>query len=246
MSLHSETRKSLKILHLDEHLVVVDKPPGVLSAPGRGKDPSVADLLRQGPEIASEDPLRIVHRLDRDASGVLLLARTLEAQRHLVRQFAERTVEKVYLAMVSGYVPGHGEVDLRLTFDRRRDRVIASESRGKEAVTRYRVHQRLAGNTLLECRPLTGRTHQIRAHLAAIGYPLTVDPRYGGGQAVYLSQYKASYRPSGRREERPLIDRLTLHAASLRFEHPAGPTQTVTAELPKDFQAAVRQLGRLV
>ena len=106
--------------------------------------------------------------------------------------------------------------------------------------------QRLVGNTWLECRPQTGRTHQIRAHLAAIGHPLSVDPLYGGGQAVLLSHYKPGYQPNRRREERPLVNRLTLHAARIRFEHPAT-RQPVSFEspLPKDLRATLRQLGRL-
>ncbi|MCK4342187.1 MAG: RluA family pseudouridine synthase [Phycisphaerae bacterium] len=237
----------LKILHLDPDLVAVDKPPGVLSAPGRGDYISAAELLRAGPELDKNDPLRIVHRLDREASGVLVFARTRPAQQHLVQQFAQRRVEKVYYALVTGYVAGDGEIDLPLRFDRRLNRVHAAKGRGKPSLTRYRVIQRVAGNTLLECQLITGRMHQIRAHLAAIGHPLTVDPLYGGGQAVLLSYYKPGYKPSGRRPERPLIARLTLHAARLGFEHPvSGAELILESPLPKDFRAAVSQLSRLV
>ena len=239
--------KTPEILHLDAEVVVVDKPPHVLSAPGRGAEATMAELLRRRPELADNSALRIVHRLDRDASGVLIYARTLGAQRHLVSQFAGRRVEKMYYALVSGYVEHDGEVDLRLVFDPRRNRVEAGTRRGRPALTRYRVAQRVAGNTLLECRPLTGRTHQIRAHLAAIGHPLSVDPLYGGGQALLLSRYKAGYHPSGRRPERPLIERLTLHALRIAFEHPTTETTlTLEAPVPKDFRATLTQLGRLV
>lgn len=235
------------IVYLDDDLVVVDKPPHVLSAPGRGANPTVAELLRRDPRLANERALRIVHRLDRDASGVLVYARTLRAQRGLVAQFAARRVEKVYLAMVCGYVEQDGAVELRLVFDKRRNRVATSAVRGRTALTRYRVVQRLAGHTLLECRPLTGRTHQIRAHLAAIGHPLSVDPLYGGGQSVMLSDYKPEYRASARRPERPLIGRLTLHALRVTLTHPIRPDlMTWEVPPPKDLRATVTQLGRLV
>jgi 23S rRNA pseudouridine955/2504/2580 synthase/23S rRNA pseudouridine1911/1915/1917 synthase len=152
----------------------------------------------------------------------------------------------VYYAIVVGVVAGDGEIDLRVVFDQRHNCVRTTMlPRGKPALTRYRVLQRLAGHTLLECHPVTGRMHQIRVHLAAIGHPLAVDPLYGGGRAVLLSHYKPDYRPSTRRPERPLIDRLTLHAAQITFEHPAtGERMTLKAPPPKDLRATITQLGR--
>jgi 23S rRNA pseudouridine1911/1915/1917 synthase len=233
-----------RIIHADEHLLVVDKPPGVVAVSARG-EPAVADLLRASRAVPPDEPFRVIHRLDKDASGVQLYARTLEAQRHLREQFAERRIEKVYLALVQGYVEGDGEIDLPLLPNRDNTRVKVSR-RGKLSLTRYRVAERLGGHTLLECRPLTGRLHQIRAHLAAIGHPLAVDPLYGGGKMILLSQFKADYRPNRRREERPLIDRLTLHASRITFEHPdgSGPL-TFESALPKDFRATLNQLRRV-
>jgi 23S rRNA pseudouridine1911/1915/1917 synthase len=236
----------LTLLYLDNEVLAVNKPAGLLSVPGRGPDECVIDLLRQRPELHDNAALRVVHRLDQDASGVLLYARTLAAQRSLVSQFADRRIEKVYLAIVSGPVADDGEINLRLTFDRRHNRVQTTMfASGKPALTRYRVVRRLAGHTLLECHPVTGRQHQIRVHLAAIGHPLGVDPLYGGGRAIWLSHYKADYRGSERRPERPLIERLTLHAARITFEHPTtGLRAVVEAPLPKDFRATITQLGR--
>jgi 23S rRNA pseudouridine1911/1915/1917 synthase len=234
------------LLHVDDDLVVVDKPPGVLSVPGRGAAESLPVLLRGLGQFADDEPLRVVHRLDKDASGVLLYARTLEAQRHLVAQFMDRTVAKVYFALVRGYVVADGEVDLRLYFHQKQSRVKASDRRGKPAVTRYRVLERVAGHSWLEVRPLTGRMHQIRAHLSSIGHPLAVDPTYGGAEAVFLSRYKPSYRPNRRGEEKPLIARLSLHAAALEIEHPTRRERMrFEAPLPKDLRAALRQLGRV-
>jgi len=237
----------LTILHVDGALVVVDKPTGVLSAPGRGNEPAVADLLREKPEFGRRAPFRIVHRLDREASGVLLLARTLNAQRALVTQFAHREVEKTYLALVNGFVTSDGAVDLNITIDRRRQRMKAVRGRGQTALTHYAIHERVVGNTLLACRPVTGRTHQIRVHMAAIGHPLSVDPLYGGAERLMLSDYKRDYRPNRRHAERPLIARLTLHAAELTFTHPeSGARMTLVAPVPKDLRATLSQLRRLV
>jgi 23S rRNA pseudouridine1911/1915/1917 synthase len=234
------------ILYVDHELLVVNKPPGVPSVPGRGQEASLPEVIRARPDFGRDEPLRVVHRLDKEASGVIVYARTLDAQRGLVQQFADRRVDKTYHALVSGYVEADGQVELRLYYDKRSGSVHTSERRGKPALTRYRVLQRLPGNTLLECRPVTGRTHQIRVHLAAIGHPLTVDAQYGGGQALYLSSYKPGYHRSTRHPERPLIDRLTLHAARIQFEHPTDPRRmTFEAPVPKDLRATLSQLARL-
>ena len=234
------------MLHVDEHVVVVDKPAGVLSARARG-EPSVPVLLRRQGAIGPKEPLGVVHRLDRETSGVMVLARTRDAQRHVSQQFFNRTVEKVYLALVTGHVgEDEGEIDRMLRVHKSGTRVEVVSRKGKRCLTRYRVLERLTGNTLLECRPLTGRMHQIRAHLSAIGHPLTVDPLYGGGEAVLLSAYKPGYRPSARHDERPLIERLTLHAQRLSFDHPDGSGRvTFEADLPKEFRATLYQLRRL-
>lgn len=235
------------ILYQDEWLLAVDKPAGVKAVPGRGSAPTVAELLLKAHAIAAIDDLRIVHRLDVGTSGVMVLGKSRAAQQALSELWTRRKVDKVYLALVRGYVAGDGEIDLPLLVDRDRQRVVPDERRGKPAITGYRVLERVAGHTLLECRPLTGRLHQIRVHLAAIGHPLGVDPLYGACEAIFLSRYKPGYRPSRRHEERPLIARLTLHAASVGFEHPAGTRLvTISAPVPKDFRAALQQLRRLM
>lgn len=252
------TQIEIPLLHIDEDLIVADKPAGLLSVAGRSHEISLRELLREHPRVLETlrpeelDPtfgvnIRSVHRLDREASGVILFTRTLEAQRDLVRQFEQRSVEKTYVAMVTGYVLNDGVIDKPLMIDESAGRSRVSDRRGKPSVTEYRVLQRLAGNTLVECRPHTGRMHQIRVHMASVGHPLTVDPIYGGGEAVFLSHHKPNYRPSSKHEERPLIARLTLHAAKLTVTHPRTQERvTFEAPLPKDFRATISQLGRLV
>ncbi len=233
-----------EILHIDAALVVVSKPAGLASVAARDAPRSLRDVLREMPPLNPGEPLRLVHRLDADASGVMVLARTLAAQRSLVAQFAQRTARKTYWALVSGYViEPEGEIARRISAGRG-VRMRVSDARGKPSVTRFRVLERLVGCTLLECHPLTGRTHQIRVHLASIGHPLLVDPLYGSGAGLLLSSFKPDYRPSRRHEERPLIARLTLHALALEFEHPDGGAVRFEAPLPKDFRAALNQLRR--
>lgn len=243
MSKAQRSRLLPTIIHMDDHLLVVDKPAGVLSVPGRGGDPCIADLLRGRQGLSAEEPFRSVHRLDRDASGVIVFARTPAAERHLTEQFSDRQVEKVYLALVRGGVADDGEVNLPLEANEDHTRAEVCLAGGKPSVTLYSVIERVTAHTLLECRPLTGRLHQIRVHLAAIGHPLAVDPLYGGAEALYLSTYKAGYRPSRKHAERPLIGRLTLHAVRITLDHPTGPGRVMyESPLPKDFRATLNQL----
>lgn len=235
----------IAVLHQDEHLLILDKPAGAVTVAARGEI-SVSQVAISRGVVAPDEPFRVVHRLDRDTSGVQVYARTLDAQRALSALFEERRVQKLYLALVSGYVAREeGEIDLPLLNDKSGTFAKVDRRRGRPAVTHYRILERLAGHTLLECMPLTGRLHQIRVHLASIGHPLAVDPRYGGGQAVLLSRVKSGYRPSSRHAELPLIARLTLHAQRIAFEHPAADgLLTVEAPLPRDFSTALKQLRK--
>ena len=245
MSRSDKPRAKPRIIHIDDHLLVVDKPAGLLFGEGDGDVTGVVDSVRGSAELSDQDIFHVVHRYEPDASGVVVYARSAESRERMQGQLEAGGVSVVFLALVSGIVEADGEIDHKLYFDKRSGRSKASQSQGNPARTRYRVRECVAGNTLLECHPDTLRSEQVRLHLAAIGYPLTVDPEMGGGRAVLLSNYKPGYRPNKRREERPLVERLTLHVESLTLEDPGtGERRTFSAPLPRDMRAAVKQLGR--
>ncbi len=269
----SAPEEELAVLYEDEHVLAVDKPPRLASEPERWQRqaPTLAGALLalalgrrgidEGEGLEGDDgegPLgfrpRLLHRLDKDTSGVVLVAKHLEAERALRTAFQAGLVEKRYLALVEGEHPlGDGEVELielPLAADERRSgkqRVDLRE--GKPSATEVRVLERFRGFTLLECRPITGRTHQIRVHLAAKGFPLVVDPLYGRRDALLLSELKRDYRAKRGRPERPLMDRLTLHAASLEFPCPGAESAPrrirVESPRPKDLEKALKQLAKV-
>jgi len=235
-----------EILHQDDGLLVINKPARVLSVSGRGSAPTISQLLHERKLVPPDEPFRPIHRLDRDASGVIVFARTVEAQRHLTEQFVRRTVDKVYLALVCGRLDGAGMVDLPIAKTGSCNRARIDSEKGKPSRTRYQVLELFRDFSLVECRPLTGRLHQIRVHMAAIGHPLAVDPIYGGGGEIVLSALKTGYRPSARHQERPILARVALHAHRITVDDPGGRGAVdFEAPLAKDIRATVNQLRRL-
>jgi 23S rRNA pseudouridine1911/1915/1917 synthase len=241
-------RKTIGILHQDDQIFVIDKPAGLLSAPER--DGSGETILTQLTHQVSLDPkeqLRLVHRLDRDTSGVMIVARTREAQSHLTTQFMERTINKTYLAIVRGCPEEvSGQIHAPIAEKKAgQPRVQIHMSRGRPAATHWTLVERFVGFALLRCKPLTGRQHQIRIHMQLAGMPLAVDELYGSSEGILLSSFKANYKPNRNEEERPLISRLTLHAESIDFDHPStGQRMRFEAPPPKDFRATLNQLRR--
>ena len=231
------------IIWSDETIIAVNKPSGLPTLPD-GYDKAAPYLV--GVLKRRYDRLWVVHRLDRDTSGVLVLALTAEAHRALNTQFQDRRTVKVYHALVAG-APVWDElvIDLPLRPNSgRRHRTVVDAERGKPAETHLRVLDRFQRYTLIEATPHTGRTHQIRAHLAAVGLPIVGDALYGDGAGIYLSAIKPDYQPhSG--PEHALIGRLALHARSLTIEHPVtGERLELEAPYPKDFEAALRYLRK--
>lgn len=245
---------TLHLLYTDDDLVAVEKPAGLASIPGRGESDSLLERLARElnlPHKGDADPrLRVVHRLDKDTSGVMLFARNIATQRHLSHQFQNNTVEKEYLALVAGQSEtDEGEIDGAIGPHPSSRTRMAILKHGRTALTKWKVEKRFREISLLRVFPKTGKTHQIRVHLKHAGLPLAIDPLYnptrksGEPSGIFLSQFKRNYRPADR-DERPLIARLTLHAERITFDHPKSGKTTIIAPLPKDFRVALKQLER--
>ena len=246
--LYKPRAMDLEVIAEDEHLVAINKPAGVCVIPDAAtQEATLINGLLHYVQHQSPLPCRrvyVVHRLDRDTTGALVFAKDVATARHLSACFEERRVAKRYLAVVLGELADEeGEVNLPLA-PHSRGRMKVAERRGRPATTRYRVRERFQGYTLLEVEPLTGRQHQVRVHLSAIGHPLVVEPVYGGKDAVYLSELKRGYRRKPGRPEPPIIARLTLHASRLEFPAADGTVMSVEAELPRDLERLIRCLRK--
>lgn len=224
-------RIPLHVLYEDEQLLVIDKPAGLVVHPGSGnwQGTLLNALLHHAPQLAGIPRAGIVHRLDKDTSGLLVVAKSLEAQTDLVRQLQARTVKRHYLALAHGRVARNGVVDAPIGRHPVQRTKMAVVGGGRAARTHYHVLERFARATLLECALETGRTHQIRVHMADIGHPLVGDPVYGPRKAA---QTLLSAFP-----------RQALHAWRLALVHPATRSEMGwEAPLPEDFAALLESL----
>jgi 23S rRNA pseudouridine1911/1915/1917 synthase len=217
---------SFAIAYEDEHLLVVDKPPGVVVHPARGHRAGTLVQALEGRVAGGDDPRRpgIVHRLDRDTSGLLVVARTDAAHAALKAMLKRREVTREYLGLVEGRPAARaGTIDAPLGRDRRvRTRISTDTDEPREAITHFETVDTFPDHTLLQVRLETGRTHQIRAHLKAIGHPVLGDPEYGVPGYGLRRQF--------------------LHAAGLRFTHPVtGVEIALASELPDDLDAALQK-----
>ncbi len=234
----------LPTIYSDDSILAIDKSAGILSIPDHW-DPEVADAVTE--LKAAWGKLFVVHRLDKDTSGVLIFARSSEAHKAMSAAFESRSVAKVYRALVHGS-PSWEETgcDLPLSPDGDRlHRTIVDAHKGKPSSTFFTVVARYKDHALIEARPTTGRTHQIRVHLAALGHPCICDPFYGDGKPLLLSKLKKRWKGDPL-DERPLMERAALHALSAEFPHPAtGAILKLEAPLPKDMRATISQLEKL-
>ena len=224
---------ALAVVFEDAHLLVIDKPAGLVVHPGSGNwsGTMMNALLHHAPQLAQIPRAGIVHRLDKDTSGLLVVAKTLAAQTDLVRQLQARSVRRHYLALVLGAVAHDGTVDAPIGRHPAHRTKMAVVRGGRDARTHYAVRERFARATLVECRLETGRTHQIRVHMTSIGHPLVGDPAYGRGRSgdVRLDAFA----------------RQALHAWRLALIHPVTAAELAwEAPLPEDFAQLLTELRR--
>ena len=225
---HRPESIALDVAFEDDTLLVVNKPAGLVVHPGSGnwQGTLLNALLAHAPALAGIPRAGIVHRLDKDTSGLLVVAKTLEAQTALVRQLQARSVGREYLAVVHGNVTRDGTMDAPVGRHPVKRTRMAVTARGRQAITRYRVAERFGHATVLRCRLETGRTHQIRVHLSALGHPLVGDPVYGKRSGI-------------------AFPRQALHAERLQLLHPGtGKTMEWRADPPADLQQLLSDLRR--
>ena len=232
LELPPEDQVPFTVVFEDSSMIVVNKPAGVVvhPAPGNERGTLVNGLLARYPELRSEDDFRpgIVHRLDKDTSGLMVVGRTLSAMANLQRQWQRHSVEKRYLLLVRGTISeDEGLIDRPIARDPRQRQRMAVRWEGRAAQTHFWVRERFAGWTYLEARLLTGRTHQLRVHFASIGHPVAGDAGYGRGVALHG------------------LERQFLHSYSLRLRSPADDVErTFIAALPPDLARVLDRLRR--
>ena len=241
----------LEILYQDEHLVAVNKPAGIPVEPSRwGEHPlHLSGALLHWAKQPSSGPIhkrpRALHRIDLGTTGVMLYALSLEAEQYYRQLFSDGGVEKTYHALVIGEVHADGCVDSPLAPDARHGGLMRVYKRGKPSFTEYKAIKLFDGYSLVEVKPKTGRTHQIRVHMSSIGHPLVVDPRYGGADSFNLSQIKRNYRSKPGRVEKPMINHLTLHACQVKLPmFGSEESLEIQAPYPKDLDLTLRNLNK--
>ncbi|MFN0049627.1 MAG: RluA family pseudouridine synthase [Cytophagales bacterium] len=225
------------IVFEDDNFIAINKPYDVSTLEDRDK--TRQNILKLAKTYA--DDAQVCHRLDRETSGILMIAKNPEAYRHMSMQFENREVTKIYHAVIEGTKKLDNQmVDLPISI-LKDGSVRIDKMEGKESATIFNTLQAYHRYSLVACLPITGRMHQIRIHLSTIGHPIVADDLYGG-KPIFLSSLKRNFKLKKDTEELPLMKRVALHAKSLTFNDLANKETTVTAEYPKDFAVLIRQL----
>lgn len=231
-----------QIIFQNEDFVAVNKPSGLLTIPDReGKEVSLKGALQD-----RFNEVFTVHRLDRDTSGLVVFALNERMHKHLSQQFEARETRKIYNGLVLGKpMQQEGVINEPIAEHPTKRGYMTVWRKGKESITEYTVLENFRYFSWMEFRILTGRTHQIRVHMKHLGHPIACDPLYGDGKPLYISQIKKDYKLSqAMEEERPILSRLALHAAQLRFKDLRGEEVNLEAPLPRDLRATLNQLSK--
>lgn len=234
-----------EIIFEDSEVIVLNKPSGWLSIPDRfdSEKPNLMRFFRQ-----RNQEVFVVHRIDRETSGLIIFAKTEQAHRDLNAQMMEKTAEKFYYALTEGRVsPDSGDIDKPIAESMTRPGTMVIATRGKKSLSSYKTLESFKNFTLLEVQIHTGRMHQVRVHLQSIGYPLAIDSIYGRRSQLSISDIKTKKLQLQKyQEEAPaMMDRISLHAQKLTITHPSnGPRMTFEAPLHKDFRAVLQQLRK--
>jgi 23S rRNA pseudouridine955/2504/2580 synthase/23S rRNA pseudouridine1911/1915/1917 synthase len=231
-----------EIIDETEHWVALNKPYGLISIPDReGKDFSLKQMLQE-----KYGQIFTVHRLDRNTSGVILFAKDEETHKFLSQSFEERLIQKFYLGIVNGILPEKKKtIDQPIAENSTKRGVMIIHKRGKPSVTDYEVLEEFGKYSFVRFQIHTGRTHQIRVHMQYLGHPLVCDEYYGDPAPILLSSLKRKFKLSKNEiEERPIMNRLALHASELHFTDTTGINYKLQAEMPKDMRALLQQLRK--
>lgn len=241
-------KKAIEIIYQNSDLVVINKPTGISVTKDRSGKVGLLTVLSEQLSISKETPLKLIHRLDKSTSGVMMLAKNRDAQSKYSSLFEKRLVKKTYLALVrAAMMKDRGTIKASIAPSKRNPRLMCvTRKKSKAARTDWQLLADFGSIALLKVCPVTGRTHQIRVHMACAHMPLAYDDLYARTHPIYLSDFKFNYRLPRGQKEKALMERLTLHAYQLEIAEPIDDTvpKIFTAGLDKSFKATVKMLAK--